>query len=193
MGSGDARRAGGWAPLDGHYYFDDRIAEAGPAAELLFIRSLAFCAATLSDGFMSSRQVRRLVAIGLDDVDDLCKVLVETGLWERDHDQDGYRIRRWLKWNRSREEIEVYRARDAARKRARRSSGATDVDGVSESARNPAHKTEQDKTEQDKGLRPDPPVSGRAESPVAASPPPIVAELRATLDGRRRARRKGST
>jgi hypothetical protein len=190
MAGAVSRALGGFAPLSGNYFFDDRVAEAGPLAELLFVRSLAFCAGAMSDGFMSGGQVRRIVAIGLDDVDDLAKTLVAVGLWERDEARDGYRIRRWLKWNKSREEIERYRARDAARKRG-------EIGIRPESERIPSTKTRQDKARQDKtrasGRTPPGPVRPEASRDDAAvsppAPPPDLSGLRAQIDRARRSAR----
>lgn len=109
------RATGGFAPLSAHYYKDDAILAVGPMAELLFVRSLAFCTEVLSDGFITERQLSRLVAPDLVDVSELAVILVNGGLWERVN--GGYLIRSWLKWNRSREEITRSRAIDAARKR----------------------------------------------------------------------------
>lgn len=111
----NTRATGGFAPLSAHYYKDDAILSVGPMAELLFVRSLAFCTEVLSDGYISHRQLMRLVAPDLDDVQKLAEVLIEEGLWERA--AGGYLIRSWLKWNRSREEIVRGKAKDAARKR----------------------------------------------------------------------------
>lgn len=115
MATNNVRANGGFAPLSATYYEDDAILEAGPMAELLFVRSIAFCAKTLSDGFVSSRQLSRSLAPDLDDAEDLAEVLVTVGLWT--HADGGYTVRSWLKWNRSREEITRNRAKDAARKR----------------------------------------------------------------------------
>lgn len=109
------RRSGAYAPLSAHYYKDDAIDEAGPDAELLYVRGLAFCAEMLNDGFISDRQLTRFVGSGLDDVHGRAKALTAVGLWERA--DGGYVVRSWLEWNRSRAEITRHQERDAARKR----------------------------------------------------------------------------
>lgn len=111
------RRNGSYAALSAHYYMDDRVSEVGEAAELLFVRGLAFCASMLTDGVISERQARTIVGMGLDHIDDRAKALVAAGLWEHDRDAAVYRVRSWLKWNRSRDEISYVMSRDAARKR----------------------------------------------------------------------------
>lgn len=115
MGLNRVRRAGAYAPLSAHYYKDDAIDEAGPEAELLYVRGLAFCAEVLSDGYISDRQLIRFVGSGLDDVMGRAKALAAAGLWERS--DGGYIVRSWLEWNRSRAEITRYQEKDAARKR----------------------------------------------------------------------------
>jgi hypothetical protein len=110
------RRKGSYAPLSAHYYKDDAVDEAGLDAELLYVRGLAFCADVLSDGFISDRQLTRFVGVGMSDVEDRAKALVAVDLWERV--EGGYRVRSWLGWNRSKDEIRGIQDKDAARKRA---------------------------------------------------------------------------
>lgn len=133
------RRNGPYAPLSATYYQDDDIAEAGEAAELLYLRGLAFCAGRASDGYMSDSQVARFVGIGLDDVQERAKRLVNVGLWERI--DGGYVIRAWLKWNKSAEELGQYRAQDRDRKREK--PDTTSVRAESESSQNPVSESSQ--------------------------------------------------
>lgn len=108
------RRNGSYAPLSAHYYKDDAIAEAGEAAELLYVRGLAFCADVLSDGFISDTQLTRFVGVGMRDTKKRATRLVQVGLWQRE--KTGYRVVAWLKWNRSRQEIGDLAKRDSERK-----------------------------------------------------------------------------
>lgn len=112
------KRNGSYAPLSAHYYKDDAIDEAGEAAELLYVRGLAFCADVLSDGFISDRQLVRFVGVGMFDAKERADRLVEVGLWDRG--DGGYLVRSWLDWNRSRAEITDFQKSDAARKRGNR-------------------------------------------------------------------------
>lgn len=114
MAVNKVRRNGSYAPLSAHYYKDDAIDEAGEAAELLYVRGLAFCADVLSDGFISDRQLVRFVGVGMTDAPERADMLVKVGLWERA--DGGYRVRSWLHWNRSRDEITAALADEAARK-----------------------------------------------------------------------------
>lgn len=97
------RRRGSFAPLSAHYYLDDALAQAGEAAELLYVRALAFCAATLSDGLITDAQLHRGPGVGMRDAEKRARRLVEVGAWERT--EEGWRIRSWLDWNKSRDEI----------------------------------------------------------------------------------------
>lgn len=108
------KRNGSFAPLSAHYYKDDRIAAAGLASELLYVRGLALAADLLSDGFISDLQVSRYAGVGMKDVKRRAARLVEVGLWERT--DGGYRISSWLRWNRSRDEILGLAEKDAGRK-----------------------------------------------------------------------------
>lgn len=117
MAQNRIRNKGSYAPLSAHYYKDDAIDMAGPEAELLYVRGLAFCADVLSDGYISDRQLLRFVGVGLEDVQARADALVDARLWERDDNIGGYWVRSWLEWNRSRDEITDYQVKDAARKR----------------------------------------------------------------------------
>lgn len=108
------KRNGSYAPLSAHYYKDDAIADAGEAAELLYVRGLAFCADVLSDGFISDRQLQRFVGVGMRDATRRADRLVEVGLWEKR--AGGYVVSAWLKWNRSKDDIAALNRRDAERK-----------------------------------------------------------------------------
>jgi hypothetical protein len=184
------RRNGIYAPLSAQYFWDDRIDEAGEAAELLYVRGLAHCAASLTDGFISDRQLVRLVGVGLDNVEDRCKALTRVGLWVPDEPHGGVTVRSWLKWNRSREEIDELASRDAARKRMARGvrpESARTAPGVQEeSARSPASYTDTEPDTDTPSNRTFGPGLDGADAPArcagrADAPPPIVAEVRAQL------------
>lgn len=127
------RRNGSYAPLSAHYYKDDRIAEAGLAAELLYVRSLAFCSDVLNDGSISETQLIRFVGVGMKDARKRAARLVEVGLWIRD--ESGYRIASWLKWNRSRDEIGEMAKKDSERKMSGAQEGKVQPDSERNSTR----------------------------------------------------------
>lgn len=123
MAVNQVKRNGSYAPLSAYYYDDDAVIRAGERAEVLFTRSLAFSARQLKDGFISDAQVSRLGA-GLSGLRARVTTLLEVGLWERVEDGTlfgeeggGYRVRKWLKWNSSADEIAVKQRRDSERKK----------------------------------------------------------------------------
>lgn len=124
------RRNGSYAPLSAHAYKDDALASAGEAAELLYYRGLSFCADVLSDGFVSDTQLTRFVGVGMRDAKKRASRLVEVGLWIRE--EDGYRCKSWLKWNRSRDEINGLARKDAERKGSDRDSVPNGIQTESE-------------------------------------------------------------
>ena len=130
------RRLGSFAPLSANAYKDDALAAAGQAAELLFYRGLSFAADVIEDGFITDSQLSRLLGWDMRDVRKRADRLVEVGLWTRG--EGGYWIRSWLKWNRSKDEIQSLRRIDAGRKgsKSQTPNGDSDPPG-SESERNP--------------------------------------------------------
>lgn len=119
---------GAYVPLAAQYYMDDAILEAGPEAELLFVRILSFLASVPTDGYVTDRQLRTIVALGLRNVSRRLDSLLEVGLLEAQ--SGGYSARSWHKWNRSTEEVGKFLAKD--RERKARNSGVS----ASNSARN---------------------------------------------------------
>ena len=115
---------GAYVPLAAQYYLDDAILEAGPDAELLFLRCISFLASVSTDGFITERQVR-VAGTGLRNVARRLQVLERTGLLAA---QDGgFVARSWTKWNKSAEQIGKELARDRERKRAKGSSTHEDA------------------------------------------------------------------
>lgn len=123
-------KPGAYVPLSVNYSEDDRVLDAGPIAELVWVRCLALAGRLWQqDGFLTARQLGRLVG----DLDDLLAACVEStrtdpvdpiedlvrvGLLqpdESDPHRPGYRLRSWSSWNRTAEEIN---ARDQSKKAA---------------------------------------------------------------------------
>ena len=105
---------GSYAPLSATYFRDDAILEAGPDAELLFVRILAFLSDASSDGFITERQVRYAVGYGLRNVQKRVTTLQDVGLLEAV--DGGFMPRSWHKWNKTAEEIGKNLKRDRDRK-----------------------------------------------------------------------------
>lgn len=116
---GRPKSKGAYVPLAAQYYLDDAILEAGPDAELLFVRMLSFLAAVPSDGFITDRQVP-IVAAGLRAPRRRLDSLLNVGLIEQV--SGGFLVRSWLKWNRSADEVGKLLAKDRERK-ARKDAG----------------------------------------------------------------------
>jgi hypothetical protein len=173
----NVKKRGRFAALFERYYMDDAIGEAGLFAELLFVRGLAFCAGSQTDGFISERSLRT-ISIDLENVDALADTLVKVGLWTKavDGDRHGFVVRSWLDWNLSAQEITDAAARDRFRKRATlakvpgpavssgRNPAGIPQNSDDDGGRNPAGlrqesagNTEQSNTEQSKTYPPDPP------------------------------------
>lgn len=110
------KRRGTYAPLAARYYEDEKIMNVGRDAELLYVRSLAFCASSMSDGYMSEPQARSIAGR----LRSFCRSsaeLLQSGLWRRASDGRGYVVSAWLKWNPSADDIRAGLEQDAARKR----------------------------------------------------------------------------
>ena len=88
---------GNYVPLDVNYPSDAAIRMAGEAAELLFVRGLAYCKRTKTDGFIPEYDLP-VVAVGLRSVPKRVAALVAHGLWTKE--SGGWRVRSWPKWNR---------------------------------------------------------------------------------------------
>ena len=128
------KKPGIYAPLSAYYFDDVAIMEAGEDAELLYVRMLAYAARQIErEGFIPEQVVLSRLGIlpvvgtgggngGGSDAGTRAGKLVESGLLEKV--DGGYRIRSWLKWNRSAEEVESTRQKDRDRKSAD-SSGST--------------------------------------------------------------------
>lgn len=139
---------GAYVPLAAQYYLDDAILEAGPDAELLFLRCISFLASVPTDGFITERQVK-VAGTGLRNVARRLQVLERTGLLAA---QDGgFVARSWTKWNKSAEQIGKELARDRERKRSKQAenvpNSTRNPDGFQPDS-SPQSSTEQSSTEQ---------------------------------------------
>lgn len=160
---------GAYVPLAAQYFLDDAVLGVSPMAELLFVRILSFLASVPSDGFVTEKQLRSVVAIGLRNVPHLVTELTDAGLITA---QDGgFVARSWHKWNRSVEEVGRLLARDRERKAQDSAANLTN------SGRNPTgiqqdsalqNSTEQSSTEQT------PPKGGGARARATRIPDPFV-------------------
>ena len=96
------KTATGYVPLDMNYLRDPAIRRAGPEAELLFIRSLAYCKAGGTDGIVYTYDIP-VISVGLRNVPQRVAALVRERLWEEV--PDGWYVRSWAKWSLSQAEL----------------------------------------------------------------------------------------
>jgi hypothetical protein len=119
------RKVGAYAKLLANYAADDAVISAGEAAELLFVRGLAFCATSDADGYITENQVIRYLGAGMKGATRRAERLVEVGLWAAV--DGGYQVRSWTKLHDTAEQKGRARAEDADRKREARKRGAPAV------------------------------------------------------------------
>lgn len=117
----------GYVPLDMHYLRDEKIRRAGPDAELLFLRSLAHCKASQTDGRIADYDLD-VVGVGLKALPARVSALIHHGLWQEV--KGGWVIPSWPKWNLTQTEVETARQakRDAAILTNHKRYHRTDVD-----------------------------------------------------------------
>lgn len=85
-----------FVPLDVNYFDDDKIIEAGPLGELLYVRSLAFAKRARTDGHLADSQLQAFGA-RIPRARAHAERLYDVGLWERNG--GGLYIRAWHKRN----------------------------------------------------------------------------------------------
>ena len=90
-----------FVPLDVNYPRDPAIRKAGPDAELLYLRGLAFAKQANTDGVIYDYDLD-VVGVGLPRLAARRDALVREGLWETT--DDGWHIRSWTRWNQTEEE-----------------------------------------------------------------------------------------
>lgn len=84
-----SERQAGWFKLSNTYHLDPKILQVSAGAELLFVRALALCDATQSNGRVSAEQVR-VIARGMRSLRACCAELVGVLLWSYVDDVQGH-------------------------------------------------------------------------------------------------------
>lgn len=162
---------GPYVPLDVNYSRDRAIAAAGEAAELLFVRGMAYCKSSYTEGFIADFELP-IVAARLGKVRQRVESLVREELWLAV--PGGWHVRSWSRWNESSEDQKAKRERDAERQRRKRAGDtAVSPNGVTadvqrDTAVSPGPKTEKRRDREETELNP---------SSDAASPRPDVERL----------------
>lgn len=121
------KTATGYVPLDMNYLRDPAIRRAGPDAELLYVRGLAYCKASHTDGVIYEYDLP-VIGVGLRNVQQRVSALVRENLWEAH--RDGWYVRSWAKWNLSQSEL-------AENKLKRQEAAARTNHGLGRHADNP--------------------------------------------------------
>lgn len=115
---------GNYVPLDVNYARDPDIRAAGPEAEQLFLRSLAYAKGSRSGGRVPEYDLA-VVAVGLKNVQRRIAALVTERLWVVV--EGGWHIRSWDRWNGDDDSRRAH-ARRANCKRWHFDRGITDPD-----------------------------------------------------------------
>jgi len=103
-----------WVKLDATYVEDEKVMAAGALAELVFIRSIAYCRRRVTDGYVSAAAVKSLTLGVPDAPETLVEALVVNELW--DVCDGGWTVRNYEVWQQTKAKL----ALDAERKRADR-------------------------------------------------------------------------
>lgn len=97
--------SGLFVKLDVEYASDDKMIEAGPMAELLYVRGLTHCKKNPDkDGFISDAQLAG-IALRIPAATKVAQRLVEVGAWTKF--EKGWVVTAWLKRNRSGSDIKA--------------------------------------------------------------------------------------
>ena len=114
-----------WVKLDATYTEDERIMEAGALAELVFVRSLAYCRRRVTDGAVTPAAARSL-CIGIPETPEtLIAALVDSGLWVMQ--DNGWRVRSYDSWQQTSDVLKAEAARKKEERDKKRKGRAPDV------------------------------------------------------------------
>jgi hypothetical protein len=112
-----------WFKMSAAYDEDTAVVRAGEAAEILFVRGIAYATRAetggfIPDGIPERRCPQRTKA--------RIKALVDEGLWVRDNERRGWWIRSWARWQNEQDELSARRRADRERQqRKRQKDGST--------------------------------------------------------------------
>lgn len=113
-----------WVRLDDLFDEHPKVRMAGQSAAWMYVAGLCYSSRHLTNGLIPSAALAGLGQFPGTKAKKLAATLVEVGLWEKD--PQGYRIHDYLKWNRSREQVE--NERQAAKDRMTKlRKGSADV------------------------------------------------------------------
>lgn len=106
-----------WVKLDDHFVDHPKVVAAGPLAGFLYVAALCYANRLLTDGFIPSAQVTRLLPQnGHKNGSDLAGVLCHVGLWSRvKRKEPGFQIHDFLKYQPSKRKVLRERKQTAKR------------------------------------------------------------------------------
>lgn len=119
-----------WVKLDATYVEDERIMEAGALAELVFVRSLAYCRRRVTDGAVSNAAARSLCSGIPESPETLIDALVASGLWVVA--EVGWRVRSYDSWQQTSDVLKAEAARKKEERDKKRKGRAADVHVLSD-------------------------------------------------------------
>lgn len=105
-----------WVKIDATYVEDDKVMAAGALAELVFIRSIAYCRRRFTDGYVAVHALPSLTLGVPETSETLVGALVGNRLWAVDDVKGGWRVVNYEQWQMTSEKL----AAEAERKRAER-------------------------------------------------------------------------
>lgn len=92
----NARIPGEFVPLDVNYAHDRAIRQAGPSAELLFIRAMTYARRMKTNGYVPDYDLP-VIGVGIPKIERHAAELVRVRLWSTA--AGGWKFRSWEKWN----------------------------------------------------------------------------------------------
>lgn len=91
-----AKIPGEFVPLDVNYAHDRAIRQAGPSAELLFIRAMTYARRMKTNGYVPDYDLQ-VIGVGIPKLPQQAATLVRVRLWATA--AGGWKFRSWDKWN----------------------------------------------------------------------------------------------
>lgn len=91
-----AKIPGEFVPLDVNYAHDRAIRQAGPMAELLFIRAMTYARRMKTSGYVPDYDLE-VIGVGIPKLKQQAEALVRVRLWAAA--AGGWKFRSWDKWN----------------------------------------------------------------------------------------------
>jgi hypothetical protein len=108
-----------WVKLDDHFFMHPKIMTVGPAAAWLWVASIGYANANLTDGFIPAGALPMIAMTHRNKASELASKLVAARLWEKQSNA-GYFIHDYKDWNPSASEVLAKRKENSDRVQAYR-------------------------------------------------------------------------